>query len=100
MGTGLLRESPNLPGWAEYRVRAEIERRLHTIVILENDANVAAFGEKWLGAAKECDDMAMLTLGTGVGSGLVTGGKIWNGMKGMAGEFGQTTVEPDGPPCW
>jgi glucokinase len=99
MQTGLLRESPNLPGWAEYPVRAEIERRLNTVVILENDANVAAFGEKWLGAAKEFDDMAMLTLGTGVGGGLVLGGKIWHGMNGMAGEFGHTTVEPEGHPC-
>ncbi len=99
METGLLRESPNLPGWAEYPVRAEIERRLSTMVILENDANVAAFGEKWLGAAKEHDDMAMLTLGTGVGGGLVLGGKIWHGMNGMAGEFGHTTVEPEGHPC-
>jgi glucokinase len=99
MQTGLLRESPNLPGWADYPVRAEIERRLNTVVILENDANVAAFGEKWLGAAKEHDDMAMLTLGTGVGGGLVLGGKIWHGMNGMAGEFGHTTVEPEGHPC-
>jgi glucokinase len=99
MQTGLLRESPNLPGWAEYPVRAEIERRLNTMVILENDANVAAFGEKWLGAAKDHDDMAMLTLGTGVGGGLVLGGKIWHGMNGMAGEFGHTTVEPEGHPC-
>jgi glucokinase len=99
METGLLRESPNLPGWAEYPVRAEIERRLTTMVILENDANVAAFGEKWLGAAREYDDMAMLTLGTGVGGGLVLGGKIWHGMNGMAGEFGHTTVEPEGHPC-
>src|SRR6195256_1553736 len=99
MQTGLLRESPNLPGWAEYPVRAEIERRLNTRVILENDANVAGFGEKWLGAAKDHDDMAMLTLGTGVGGGLVMGGKIWHGMNGMAGEFGHTTVEPEGQPC-
>ncbi len=99
METGLLRESPNLPGWAEYPVRAEIERRLSTMVILENDANVAAFGEKWLGAAKEHNDMAMLTLGTGVGGGLVLGGKIWHGMNGMAGEFGHSTVEPEGHPC-
>jgi glucokinase len=99
MDTGLLRESPNLPGWADYPVRAEIERRLSTMVILENDANVAAFGEKWLGAAKEHDDMAMLTLGTGVGGGLVMGGEIWHGMNGMAGEFGHTTVEPEGHPC-
>src|SRR4030081_1770307 len=99
MQTGLLRESPNLPGWAEYPVRAEIERRLSTMVILENDANVAAFGEKWLGAAKEHDDMAMLTLGTGVGGGLVLGGAIWRGANGMAGELGHTTVEPEGHIC-
>jgi glucokinase len=99
MQTGLLRESPNLPDWADYPVRAEIEQRLKTRVILENDANVAALGEEWLGAAKDFDDMAMLTLGTGVGGGLVLGGKIWHGMNGMAGEFGHTTVEPEGHPC-
>ena len=99
MQSGLLRESPNLPGWADYPVRAEIERCLKTVVILENDANVAALGEKWLGAARDFDDMAMLTLGTGVGGGLVLGGKIWHGMNGMAGEFGHTTVEAEGHPC-
>jgi len=99
MQTGLLRESPNLPGWADYPVRAEIERRLKTIVILENDANVAALGEKWLGAAKDYSDVAMLTLGTGVGGGLVLGGAIWRGANGMAGEFGHTTVEPEGQLC-
>jgi glucokinase len=99
MRTGLLLESPNLPGWADYPVRAEIERRLKTIVILENDANVAALGEQWLGAAKDFSDMTMLTLGTGVGGGLVLGGKIWHGANGMAGEYGHATVEPDGQPC-
>jgi glucokinase len=99
MESGLLRESPNLPGWADYPVRAEIERRLKTVVILENDANVAALGEKWLGAARDFDDMAMLTLGTGVGGGLVLHGSIWHGMNGMAGEFGHTDVEPEGHPC-
>jgi len=68
-------------------------------VILENDANVAGFGEKWLGAARDHEDMAMLTMGTGVGGGIVFGGKIWHGMNGMAGEFGHTTVEPEGHPC-
>src|SRR5271157_39047 len=99
MQTGLLRESPNLPGWGDYPVRAEIERRLKTIVILENDANVAALGEEWLGAAKGFSDMAMLTLGTGVGGGLVLGGAIWHGANGMAGEIGHTTVEPEGHLC-
>jgi glucokinase len=99
MRTGMLRESPNLPGWADYPVRAEIEKRLGTRVILENDANCAALGEKWLGAGREVDDMAMLTLGTGVGGGIVLGGRIWHGMTGMAGEFGHMTIEPDGFPC-
>ena len=97
--TGLLRESPNLPGWADYPVRAEIERRLKTIVILENDANVAALGEQWLGAAKDYSDIAMVTLGTGVGGGIVIGGEIFRGANGMAGEIGHCTVEPDGHPC-
>ena len=99
METGMVRTSPNLPDWANYPVLAEIENRLGTRVILENDANSAAFGEHWLGAAKDYPDVAMLTLGTGVGGGLVMGGRIWRGMTGMAGEFGHTTVEPEGAPC-
>ncbi len=99
MKTGMLRESPNLPGWAGTPVQQEIEQQLRTRVILENDANAAAFGEKWLGAARDVDDMAMLTLGTGVGGGIVLGGRIWHGMTGMAGEFGHITVDPEGVPC-
>jgi glucokinase len=99
MGTGMLRESPNLPGWQDYPVRQEIERRLATAVFLENDANVAALGEKWLGAAAAVDDMCMLTLGTGVGGGLVLHGRVWHGMMGMAAELGHINVDPDGRPC-
>src|SRR6478672_10949111 len=99
MQTGTLRDSPNLPGWHNYPVRDEIERRLKTTVVLENDANVAALGEKWLGAATAVDDMIMLTLGTGVGGGIVLEGKIWHGMTGMAGEPGHINVEPNGHPC-
>ena len=99
MRTGMLRESPNLPGWAEYPVRSEIESRLGTRVVLENDANAAALGEKWLGAARDVNDMAMITMGTGVGGGIVLGGRIWHGMTGMAGEVGHMTVEPEGFPC-
>jgi glucokinase len=88
-----------LPGWHDYPVRHEIEQRLGTRVILENDANAAAMGEKWLGAARDYDDMCMLTLGTGVGGGIVLRGRIWHGMTGMAGELGHITVVPDGPPC-
>jgi len=97
--TGFLYESPNLPGWQDYPVRDEIERRLRTTVVLENDANAAALGEKWLGAAASVDDMCMFTLGTGVGGGLVLNGRIWHGMTGMAGELGHVNVDPEGPPC-
>src|SRR5207253_5842076 len=97
MHTGMSREVPNLPGWAESAVQAQIERLLDTPVVLENDANAAALGEQWLGAARETDDMAMLTLGTGVGGGIVLGGRIWHGMTGMAGEFGHMAVDPEGP---
>jgi glucokinase len=99
MDTGMLRESPNLPGWSEFPVHAEIERRLGIPVMLENDANAAALGEKWLGAAKDYGSMCMLTLGTGVGGGIVLDGKIWHGMNGMAGELGHINVEREGHPC-
>ena len=99
MQTGMLRKSANLPGWEDYPARAEIERRLGARVILENDANVAALGEQWLGAARGVPNMAVVTLGTGIGGGIVLGGKIWHGMNGMAGEFGHVTIEPEGYPC-
>ncbi len=99
METGMMRKSANLPGWADYPVRDEIERRLGTRIFLENDANVAALGEKWLGAARDVDNMAMVTLGTGIGGAIILNGKIFYGMNGMAGEFGHVTVEPNGVPC-
>jgi glucokinase len=99
LDTGVLRECPNLPGWYDYPARDEIERRLGTKVILENDANAAAMGEFWLGAAREYDSTCMLTLGTGVGGGIIIKGALWHGMTGMAGEPGHTTVDPNGPKC-
>jgi glucokinase len=96
---GVVRRSANLKGWEEYPVRREIEKRLGARIFLENDGKVAALGEKWLGAARGIDDMAMITLGTGIGGAIVLGGKIFHGMNGMAGEFGHINVEPEGVPC-
>lgn len=96
---GIVRKSANLPGWENYHVRDEIERRLGTRIFLENDAKVAALGEQWLGAGRNIANMAMLTLGTGIGGAIVLDGKIFHGMNGMAGEFGHVTVEPEGYPC-
>ena len=96
---GMMRLSANLPGWSEYPVRDVIERRLCSRVFLDNDAKMAAFGEKWLGAGRDVDNMAMITLGTGIGGAIILNGKIFYGMNGMAGEFGHVTIEPDGVPC-
>ena len=99
LDAGIVRKSANLPGWENYHVREQIERRLGTRIYLENDAKVAALGEQWLGAGRDEDNMALLTLGTGIGGAIVLDGKIFHGMNGMAGEFGHVTIEPEGVPC-
>ena len=96
---GILRQSPNLPGWENYPVREEIESHLGLRVFLENDANAAALGEKWLGVGRNFQSLCMLTLGTGVGGGLICEGKVWHGFLGMAGELGHIVVAEDGYPC-
>jgi glucokinase len=96
---GVVRRSANLPEWAEYPVRHEIEKRLGTRIFLENDGKVHALGEQWMGAARGVSNMAMITLGTGIGGAIVLDGKIFHGLNGMAGEFGHVTVEPEGVPC-
>lgn len=96
---GIVRSSPNLPALENFPVRDEISKRLGTPVILENDANAAALGEKWLGAGRNVDDLILLTIGTGVGGGIISNGSILRGHLGMAGEFGHMTVVPDGNPC-
>jgi glucokinase len=88
-----------MPAFNGYPVRDEIERRLGARVILENDANAAALGEKWIGAGRDVDDMVLLTLGTGVGGGIIIGGRILHGHMGMAGELGHLTITPTGNPC-
>lgn len=96
---GVVRRSANLPNWSGYPVRSEIERRLGARICLDNDGKLAALGEQWLGAARDVSDMAMVTLGTGIGGAIVLDGKIFHGMNGMAGEFGHVTIEPEGVPC-
>jgi glucokinase len=89
----------NAPAFNGYPIRDEIERRLGARVILENDANAAALGEKWIGAGKDVDDLVLLTLGTGIGGGIIIGGRILHGYLGMAGELGHLTISPNGNPC-
>lgn len=96
---GIITNSPNLPFFDGFAIRDEMVRRLGAPVILENDANAAALGEKWMGAGREVDDLVMLTLGTGIGGGIISGGRVLHGFLGMAGELGHITVVPTGNPC-
>ena len=87
-------QAPNLPSLVNFQLKAELERRLGWPVFLENDANAAAVGEMWMGAARGCCDVISVTLGTGVGGGVILDGKLWRGSHGSAGEIGHTTVDP------
>ena len=99
MKEGFITNCNNLPFLENFPIRDEISRKLGTRVILENDANSAALGEKWMGAGREVDDLVLLTLGTGIGGGIITGGRVLRGHVGMAGELGHLTVVPSGNPC-
>jgi glucokinase len=87
-------QAPNLPSLINFNLKAELQRRLGWPVFLENDANAAAVGEMWLGAARGCTDVVSVTLGTGVGGGVILKGRLWRGSHGSAGEIGHTTVDP------
>jgi glucokinase len=87
-------QAPNLPSLVNFPLKRELEQKLGWPVFLENDANAAAVGEMWLGAARGCQDVVSVTLGTGVGGGVILDGKLWRGSHGSAGEIGHTTVDP------
>jgi glucokinase len=101
--TGVVRMAPNLPGWTNIPLQSRIGDLLGRPTMLENDGNAAAFGEYWAGAgrqsSKDIRHLIMLTLGTGVGSGLVVNGKIVHGSVGNAGEGGHIIVQPNGRQC-
>jgi glucokinase len=98
---GMLHNPPNLTGWDGFDLRSAVESRLNQPVILESDANAAALAECMLGRGRsmKIDSLCMLTLGTGVGNGIIINGKVWDGAAGMAGEAGHATIYPDGLAC-
>jgi glucokinase len=96
---GVVKNSNNIPALEDYPLRDDLEKRLGAKVVLENDANAAALGEKWMGTGRDVDNLILLTLGTGVGGGIIINGKVLHGVLGMAGELGHITVVPNGNPC-
>ena len=97
--SGIIVSSPNFPQWKQVPLKQIIEERISIPTFLDNDANAFALGEKWLGAGKGVQSLVCLTLGTGVGGGIILGGHLWHGVNGMAAEIGHMTVVPDGLPC-
>lgn len=95
---GLCRYSVNLQ-WEDFPLVEFMEKRLHVPVRLANDANAAALGESKFGAAKGKDNVLLLTLGTGVGGGLVLNGKLYEGNRGQGAELGHALLKKDGRPC-
>lgn len=96
---GVVRVSPNLPGVSYEPFADGLAGRLGVAVAADNDATCAAWGEFRLGAAKGTGDAVVLTLGTGIGGGLITNGSLVRGASGFAGEPGHMVVDPNGPPC-
>ena len=99
MSQGKLINLGNLPGFNNFFLRAELSRRLELPALLENDANSACWGEFWLGAGRDVNDMVLFTLGTGIGGGIVIGGELIHGSDENAAELGHMIIQTYGRQC-
>ncbi len=95
---GIVLQSPHFPAWRDVALREALQNNLPFPVLMENDANQAALGEAWKGAGREWPSFILLTLGTGIGGGIILDGKIFHGPNGFAGEVGHIVIDRQGPP--
>ena len=96
--TGVIRLSPNL-GWKQVPLKSLLSRRLKHSIIIDNDANVAAWAAYVVEAKRRVKNLLCVTVGTGIGGGLIIDGKLYRGTTGSAGEIGHITLYPEGVPC-
>jgi glucokinase-like ROK family protein len=96
--TGSVLFAPNL-GWMDVPLRSLLRERFGAPAYVDNEANLAALGEYYFGVAQSHEDVLFLSLGVGLGGGIVQEGKLYRGSSGFCGEFGHMTMEPDGLPC-
>ncbi len=96
---GIVRFPPNLPGWEEVYLKEMLEDRLGRDVFVINDANAAVLGEWRFGAGRSCENVVMLTLGTGIGGGVIVHGRLLLGANCAGAELGHLIVDADGAPC-
>jgi glucokinase len=97
--TGVVHFAPNLPGWRDVQLRDRVQERAGRRVIIGNDANAAALGEFIFGAGRGSENMIYVGIGTGVGGGVISEGRLIDGLNGMGGELGHVSVDLDGPRC-
>jgi glucokinase len=98
-GKGIVENPPNLPGWSKVNVGKIISQEFRKKVYVDNDANAAAIGELTFGSGKKFKSFIMITLGTGVGGGIIMNKKIYHGDFGAAGEIGHISIDYNGPKC-
>lgn len=96
---GIMTHSPNIPALNDSHLPRKLSDMIGAPVVIENDATAAAIGESWVGAAKGFANSICLTLGTGVGGGIIIDGKVLRGPDGTAGEIGHSVIEHNGHPC-
>lgn len=96
--TGIVEEGVNI-GWKKVFLGQELSEQSQLPVFVENDANLAALGENWMGSGNKADNFVAVTLGTGVGGGIIANGQLISGVNGTAGEIGHITVDKDGYSC-
>lgn len=96
---GIVHFFPNIPGWKEVKLKNILEKKLKLPVFVDNDAKVMALAEYKLGAAKGSTNAVCITLGTGVGGGIIINGKLYRGLSNAAGEIGHMPVNENGPVC-
>ncbi|HDP34199.1 MAG TPA: ROK family glucokinase [Candidatus Hydrogenedentes bacterium] len=97
--TGIVYSPPNLPGWNNVPLADEMRKRLGVPCFIDNDANVACYGEYWMGAGQGAESIVVFTLGTGVGGGIVVFNQLLRGIDGTAAELGHLTVQREGRLC-
>jgi glucokinase len=95
---GIVINTPNL-GWRNFPLRDLVSNAVNLPAVLDNDANCATYGEWWLGVGRNVNTLVGLTLGTGIGGGIVLNGEIFHGVSDAAGEIGHTTIEANGRKC-
>ncbi len=99
-GLGVVRRSPNLPTWHDVRLAEMLGERIALPLVIDNDANAAAYAEYLVGAARDATSAVVITLGTGMGAGIILNDSVYRGNQGFAGEIGHTTVDLSGrTPC-